>query len=261
MTDQKRYVKYLMLLIILLAITSQDLYFYLKVNSWKEPISIHINPINGDGEKTTEQYINALRTEAIHNIALFLNKEATKYGISNKQIVTIQLGDEIKSKPPMLPGSDGNILSNIYWSIAFRIWSNWTQINSNTPGADINLYVVYFDPLKYSVVDYSVGLQKGMVGLINAYANATYQGSNNVIITHELLHILGATDKYYTHSNLPIFPTGFAEPDKSPLYPQTKAEIMGGRIPISPTYAIIPSNLEQVVIGKLTALEINWTSL
>ena len=83
----------------------------------------------------------------------------------------------------MLPGSDGNILSNIYWSIAFRIWSNWTQINSNTPGADINLYVVYFDPLKYSVVDYSVGLQKGMVGLINAYANATYQGSNNVIIT------------------------------------------------------------------------------
>ena len=250
-----------MLLLILLAITSQDLYFYLKVNSWKEPLSIHVIPINGDGEKTTEQYISTLRTDAMNNISLFINKEATRYGISNEQVVTIQIGDAIKSRPPMLPSSDGSILSNLYWSIAFRIWSNWTQINSSNPSADINLFVVYFDPLKYSVVDYSVGLQKGMVGLINAYANATYQGSNNVIITHELLHIFGATDKYYTQSNLPIFPIGFAEPDKSPVYPQTKAEIMGGRIPISPTNAIIPSSLEQVVIGKFTALEINWTSL
>jgi hypothetical protein len=43
-----------------------------------------------------------------------------------------------------------------------------------------------------------------------------------------------------------------------PRVPQQFAEIMGGRIPISSLRADQPAGLHQVVIGRLTAREINW---
>ena len=67
-----------------------------------------------------------------------------------------------------------------------------------------------------------------------------------------------ARDKYDRRTDLPVHPTGFAKPDKNPLYPQDQAEIMGGRIPISPNQASIPRSLVQTVIGPTTASEIGW---
>jgi len=55
---------------------------------------------------------------------------------------------------------------------------------------------------------------------------------------------------------MPLAPHGFAEPDRSPLYPQTKAELMGGRIPVSSDTANVPASLRHVIIGPLTAREI-----
>jgi hypothetical protein len=83
-------------------------------------------------------------------------------------------------------------------------------------------------------------------------------GTNNVVILHEMLHTLGATDKYDRASNMPLFPDGYAEPERMPRLPQHFAEIMGGRIPIGTLRADQPDGLHQVVIGRQTAREINW---
>jgi len=40
--------------------------------------------------------------------------------------------------------------------------------------------------------------------------------------------------------------------------PQSKAEIMGGRIPVGQTHAEIPRGLEDTVIGAKSAREISW---
>ena len=103
----------------------------------------------------------------------------------------------------------------------------------------------------------SVGLQKGMVGIVNGYASRRHRGTNNVIIAHEFLHTLGATDKYSAYDGQPIGPDGLGEPDRNPLYPQRVAEIMGGRIAVAEDDAIIPKSLKYAVIGGLTASEIN----
>ena len=73
-----------------------------------------------------------------------------------------------------------------------------------------------------------------------------------------MLHTLGASDKYAGLDSLPVFPIGYAEPDRDPLYPQRYAEIMGGRVPLSAHQAKIPTALRNVRIGGATALEINW---
>jgi hypothetical protein len=81
---------------------------------------------------------------------------------------------------------------------------------------------------------------------------------DNVIIAHELLHTVGATDKYNLSTGLPIFPEGYAEPDKEPLLPQEFAEIMGGRILVSDNSSEMPESLYQTLIGPVTAHEIKW---
>jgi hypothetical protein len=105
---------------------------------------------------------------------------------------------------------------------------------------------------------HSTGLQKGQLGVVHAFADADMDGSNSIVIAHEILHTLGATDKYDPATNQPVFPDGYAEPDAAPLHPQRRAEIMAGRIAISETQADTPRSLKRVVIGAKTAREINW---
>ena len=65
-------------------------------------------------------------------------------------------------------------------------------------------------------------------------------------------------DKYQPATNLPSYPLGYAEPQRQPRYPQRRAEIMGGRIPVSAHEAVMPDSLSQCDIGPATALEIRW---
>jgi hypothetical protein len=90
------------------------------------------------------------------------------------------------------------------------------------------------------------------------FGSSKQHEQNMIVIAHELLHTVGATDKYDLNNNQPINPMGLADPQKSPLYPQHQAELMGGRIALSPTQAKIPDRLNQTVMNRLTAIEIGW---
>jgi len=106
---------------------------------------------------------------------------------------------------------------------------------------------------------HSLGLQKGSLGIVHAFANKKQAKQNNIVITHELLHTVGATDKYDSTGN-PLAPDGLAEPDRSPLYPQRRAEIVAGSIASSATNAKMAKSLKQCALGKKSALEIGWMS-
>jgi hypothetical protein len=76
---------------------------------------------------------------------------------------------------------------------------------------------------------------------------------------HELLHTLGASDKYDRASGQPLVPDGLADPAQDPRYPQKMGEIMAGRIAVSATRAELPDSLADMVVGPATAREIGWT--
>ena len=136
----------------------------------------------------------------------------------------------------------------------------WAYRNAETvgPGPQLKMILVYFDPAQTKILDHSTGLQNGLIGRVNVFASHDMAKQNNVIITHEFLHTLGATDKYDPATNQPVYPDGYANSDLQPLLPQRFAEIMAGRIPVSQTDATIPESLDDVVVGGLTAKEINW---
>ena len=139
-----------------------------------------------------------------------------------------------------------------------RWWAVTTTWGLEGPEPDVRLFAVFHAPTADVALDRSVALQKGMVAIANLFADKSMQGSNLVVAAHELLHTLGATDKYDRATNLPIYPDGFADPQRSPRYPQPRAEIMAGRVPLTETQAAIPVNLSYTRIGPKTATEIGW---
>ena len=67
-----------------------------------------------------------------------------------------------------------------------------------------------------------------------------------------------ATDKYDLATGQPRAPQGLADPGRSPLYPQERAEIMAGRIALSEARFEMPGSLRRCVIGPETAEEIGF---
>jgi hypothetical protein len=217
---------------------------------------VAIYPINGDGSGVSSDYINELTLEQFKGIETFFVDEAERFGLSLKRPVEIVMGSVLTEIPPE-PPEDRNILGVIWWSLKIRLWSQGIASDYGPP-ADIRMFVLYHDPEANPRLAHSLGLQKGLLGVVHAFSTPLQAGGNNMVIAHELLHTLGATDKYDLQTNQPIFPVGYADPDKDPVFPQEYAEIMAGRIPFSETTAEQPVSLGSVVVGKYTALEIRW---
>jgi hypothetical protein len=247
----------LTLLVLLVAVAGGSYLTRARSTSWQEPLWVSVYPIvAGDSDKT-HQYIADLSDETFLPIERFVADQARAYGVRLEQPVRVDLGNPVSSLPPPRPEST-NPLGIAFWSLKLRLWAS--DATENQPGAtpDIRMFLVYHDPDIQPSVPHSLGLQNGMLGVAYVFAEGQYTGSNNMIITHEMLHTLGATDKYAEGSNFPSFPDGYAEPERKPLYPQKKAEIMAGRIPLSSSEAIIPGRLKQVLVGPVTATEIRW---
>ena len=126
----------------------------------------------------------------------------------------------------------------------------------NRAPPQIRIFVLYHDPSFTRSVPHSVGMQKGLIGVVHAFADRGMTGANNVVIAHEILHTLGASDKYDLASLAPLYPAGYAEPDNDPLYPQSSAEIMAGRFAVDAETFEMPESLDDVLVGDATALEI-----
>ena len=250
-----RYVRYLILLLILFAIAAHQTLLKARVASWEHTLRVGIYSVNGDARVVTNDYIDSLQLRHFEAINRFVNREARRHGLKGKAIQVEYLG-ELEDKPPHPPIGD-SILANIFWSLHFRAWALYWSLKASDSAPDVNLFVNYYDTATSGTLRHSVGLEGGMIGLINAFASHDYNGSNNTVITHELMHTLGSKDKYGA-GNIPLHPAGYAEPWRNPLYPQKKAEIMGGRIPVSATTARMPRSLSDVLIGIYTAAEINW---
>ena len=228
-----------------------------RTTSWDRPLSVAVYPINGDGSQRSAQYIKSLEWDAFKVIDAFMAEEAKHYGVQTKAPVYTVLTDPIEEQPPTPPQS-GNALQIMLWSLKLRYWSWSVDRGADPPASDVEIYVRYFDPDTNPRLSHSLGLQKGMIGVVNAFASRQHAGSNKVIIAHELLHTLGASDKYDPATGQPIFPDGYAKPEADPRLPQELAELMGGRIPISASESRIPRSLDEVIIGSATGQEIRW---
>lgn len=255
-TNNFRTLRIFLLLLILLFVSLGTWLAKIRSTDWDTPLWVVIYPINGDNSEVVDEYIQNLTKASFESIESFMQEEAEHFKLGLRDPVTVKLAPETHELPPQ-PPMERNILKTIWWSLNLRYWA-YSHNNFKGPKPDIQIYVVYFDPKTTSRVAHSLGLEKGLIGVVNAFASKKMSKQNMVVITHEMLHTLGASDKYQSANNQPIYPVGYAQPDLNPPLPQTYAEIMGGRIPVTENRSVMPLSLNKTVIGEYTALEINW---
>lgn len=251
-----QFIRPLLLFCALIAIGGITLHQMVYSRSWHKPLDVVIYPINADSSLESHNYINTLSTDTFNEIDDWFAREAKRHQVPIHQPVKVSLGPRVKSVPPPLPVDQG-ILRTVLWGLQMRYW-----VYRNTPDDKSNLrrvrvFVAYHKGEEDIPLAHSVGLQKGLIGVVNAFGQSEQTKQNNIVIAHEVLHTVGASDKYNFVGG-PEFPYGYANPHREPLYPQKYAEVMAGRIPTSPYSSYMARSLKSVRINELTASEIAW---
>lgn len=244
------------LLVILVLAAGTTLLDRYRSTRWREPLYVAIYPIAADDSAVTRRYLDSLAGAQFKDIDAFFTREAERHHLTTSEPFRTRLKAELNSRPPE-PPPGGGLLSTIEWSLKLRYWA-WRVSRGAHEPQDIRIFVLFHDPALSPTVPHSLGLTKGLIGVVYAFADPRMNGANDVVISHELLHTVGATDKYDASSDSPRFPDGYGDPDADPRFPQRYAELMAGRRMITKDRWEQPVNLDEVVIGAATAQEIRW---
>ena len=248
------------LLLLTLIVVAFDAWFdQHHTTSWEHTVWVGVFPVNADTSAAAARYLDELRAQDFTPINEFIAREAQRYGVSLTEPVNVRLYAPLRAAPPLLEPAAG-ALTRVLWTLKLRRY-RWQALGSITRSRpQIALFVLYHDPARAAVLPHSLGLQRGLMGVVHVFAARSQNDQNAVVIAHELLHTFGATDKYSASGDSPLFPEGYAEPDRQPRYPQRYAELMAGRIPLSPTTQLMPDDLSQVRVGPASAREIGWST-
>lgn len=226
-----------------------------KNQDWRKPVFVLLHPINADGLPSTQRYIQKLSVQDFQGAQAYLQEYAQQYR-GQPIYFYFNIGRELKVLPPKVP-DHARWWDVVLWSLKFRYYA-WQQHQKADGAPSLTLFLNYYDPAKTRELKHSTALENGRIGSVNLFASKKQAAQNKIVLVHELLHAFGATDKYEIATGQPIYPIGYAFPDQKPLFPQAKAELMAGHIPVSETKSKMPDSLEQTLINAQTAAEIGW---
>jgi hypothetical protein len=247
------------LLLVLLVVAGQAWLDRFSTTRWQHTVYVGAFPVSADASPVTARYLALLDQGKIDDVSGFLQAEAKRYGVAIDDPIEVKLYPTLASPPPALD-SGANVFTRILWSLKLRYYRSRALAAVSGPRPKIALFLLYHDPALTQSLPHSAGLQRGLSAVVHLFASRSQEAQNRIVITHELLHTFGATDKYDLATGLPHYPEGFAEPQLAPRYPQRLAEIMAGRMPVSATEAHLPDGLQDERVGPMTAREIGWVS-
>ena len=193
-----------------------------------------------------------------------LSAELARYRPGAPHPFRFELKDPVDgTAPPPAPASDGPVDLAMY---AYALDSYVSDVDKRA-GLDASLYdvriYVSLRRPRQAEVTLAEGRsqQGGRIGIVEVELDTDAEGAHLplVVVAHELMHTLGATDKYDA-SGRTLVPLGLAEPDRVPIFPQRYAEVMARNRPISATVEKVPESFAQIAVGPVTAREISWTT-
>jgi hypothetical protein len=246
------------LLYVLLFVAAAQFFTARNATDWDAPLWVDIYAVAGDESAGTRRFIESLSATEFADAEAFFAREAKRYGVALERPFKLRMVGEYADGLPQL-AADAGPFDVLLWSLRMR-WLATRLRWYGEPSGDIVVFAVFNESTHGVALDRSTALDKGLIAVANLFADRGARATNQIVLAHELLHTLRATDKYSLASNAPSYPDGYAAPNARPLLPQSKAELMAGRIPLDDQRAEIPRDLGAVVIGEATAREIGWQS-
>jgi hypothetical protein len=226
-------------------------------NTWERPLSVAIvllrhGPVTSDAVEAFRARIPALETR--------LADECRRYrpAAAHPFVFTFFGPVEASESLPEMTGS--GLLASAKESWALWRWTSRAdrEAGVDTSGYDSRVYVVARPPVneEHEMVE-GQSEEGGRVGTVQVELDPSMVDFALFVTTHELLHTLGASDKY-DPTGKTLIPSGLAEPDRVPLFPQQFAEVMARNLPLGPSLERPPTSLDQLGVGPVTASEIGW---
>lgn len=245
------------LLAILLAVVLNTWLDRRRSTDWDTPLRVTVYPLALADDADVKLYVAGLEAADFEDAVAFVAHEAARHGVGITEPVRIRISRATTRPPPAAPVDPGPF-GVARWSLGFRYWAWRVAANDPLPTPDVQVFALYHPARDGTALPDSLGLSKGLMAVTHLFAGTDAAASNQVVLVHELLHTLGATDKYDLATGQPRAPEGLGDPGQDPLYPQASGEIMAGRIATSAATAEIPERLRQMVVGPATAREIGW---
>ena len=229
-----------------------------RSRDWDTPLRVTVYLLTASHDDEVRSYIAGLDNESFAEVESFVAEQAGAYGLPLAEPMRVRVSRAAKGLPPD-PGAELGLVSAVLWSLKMRWWAWRVAANDPLPPPDIQVFAIYYPSVSGQPLPDSLGLSKGLVVVARLFASRSAEDGNQVVVVHELLHTLGATDKYDPRNGLPLAPDGLGDPAQDPRYPQTQGEIMAGRIAMSASSAELPESLADMLVGPATAREIGWT--
>ncbi|MCK6370802.1 MAG: hypothetical protein L6Q83_05640, partial [Gammaproteobacteria bacterium] len=187
----------LIALIVVAGVTWGDRF---RTTRWTETLWVGVFPVNGDGSRTVDEYIAGLDSADFRDIEVFFAQEGAVHGLRLEQPVRMDLHPAVSRPPPQLDAGAG-FLARASWILRLRYYG-WRMAGDTF--ADVRVFLVYHDAERTQVAPDSRGLQRGLMAVAHVFATESMAAQNNIVVAHEVLHTLGASDKYDPASNLPL---------------------------------------------------------
>lgn len=248
----------LTILVFVLGYAWRDVRSRNRRNEWSRPLRVAFvfvapEPLDGGVRPALLEREVALESK--------LAEEMRRYDARATLPITVEIvGPLSVALDAPRPPRDGGVLEAVRYAWDLHRFTSTVDDFANLDSRlyDSRVYVVAKPPAseRPKMVE-GASQDGGRIGVVACEIDERSVDFTLFVATHELFHTLGASDKYGPN-RLPTVPEGLADPTRAPLYPQQKAELMAGTRALTPTLAALPSSLDELVVGELTAREIGW---
>jgi hypothetical protein len=229
-------------------------------NDWTHTVDVAVVLVHVEGRPAIEGSLAATLRARAEGLEDRLHAEARRYRSDALKPFRLRVLGPVEVKAAAPTPASGSAVDLASQALDLRRWlADVDPRAAVDPDLwDTRIYVSVRAPASElrSVVE-GQSQEGGRIGVVDVELDASMIDLTLFVTTHELMHTLGATDKYDAAGRT-VVPDGLAEPDRVPLYPQRFAEVMGRNRPVSPSAEVVPASIDELAVGARTAAEIGW---
>lgn len=228
-------------------------------SDWSSPTSVAFVLVDASSRGLDPAAVELL-FERVPILEQRLHQEFERYrGAAEPPFHLSLLGPVTSDVPAPRLGSAGFLDLIVYNFELWRFSRRCDQLSGmDTDAFQVKVYLQARAPTGDRLAVEGASQQGGPIGTVDVELSESSVDFALFVAAHELLHTRGATDKYGP-DGLALYPDGFAEPDKQPLFPQSGIEIMARGRPIDAHHEEAPHHLDEITVGDATAAEIGWS--
>ena len=206
-----------------------------RTTSWKQTLWVGIFPMNGDGSEVSDALRARPARPRISPASRRSSRaEAARYGVTLDAARCASSCTRRPQSAARCSTRGSGPLAAMWWSLKMRWYARQRRRRAGARAlAHPRVRAVSRSRGERDACRIRSACRRDSSASCMPLRIARCAAQNTIVIAHETMHTVGATDKYDLSTGEPVYPDGYAEPDRSPRFPQPKAEIMAGQRPVS----------------------------